>query len=48
MEDMIILMRCQFPITRFCEKRRWASDYKQAPRHATNLLPGLHHRITLE
>ena len=32
----------QFPISHYCEKVRWALDYKQVPWRAQNLLPGLH------
>ena len=32
----------QFPISHFCEKVRWALDYKEIPYQAKNLLPGLH------
>ncbi len=36
----------QMPISHFCEKIRWALDYKQLPYKAVNLLPGLHTRTT--
>ena len=32
----------QFPISHFCEKARWALDYKQLEYKKINLLPGLH------
>jgi len=32
----------QFPISHFCEKARWALDYKNIPYKTKNLLPGLH------
>ena len=32
----------QFPISHFCEKARWALDYKGVPFQPHNLLPGLH------
>ena len=32
----------QFPISHFCEKVRWALDYKSIPWQACNLLPGPH------
>ena len=37
---MIILY--QFPISHYCEKARWALDYKQLKYKVKNLLPGLH------
>ena len=36
----------QFPISHFCEKVRWALDYKGLPWRAENLLPGFHTRTT--
>jgi glutathione S-transferase len=36
----------QFPISHYCEKVRWALDYKGLPYTAKNLLPGLHLRKT--
>ena len=36
----------QFPISHFCEKVRWALDFKQLQYKQTNLLPGLHLRTT--
>ncbi|HXH02112.1 MAG TPA: glutathione S-transferase [Candidatus Competibacteraceae bacterium] len=36
----------QFPISHFCEKARWALDYKGIPWRARNLLPGPHLRTT--
>jgi glutathione S-transferase len=32
----------QFPFSHFCEKARWALDYKRAAYQTVNLLPGLH------
>lgn len=32
----------QFPISHYCEKIRWALDYKGAPYQVKNLLPGQH------
>jgi len=32
----------QFPISHFCEKARWALDYKNLPYEQINLIPGLH------
>lgn len=32
----------QFPISHFCEKSRWALDYKGLPYEVVNLLPGPH------
>lgn len=36
----------QFPISHFCEKVRWALDYKGIDYQVKNLLPGLHVRTT--
>lgn len=36
----------QFPISHFCEKARWALDYKQIPYQTINLVPGLHQNAT--
>jgi glutathione S-transferase len=36
----------QFPISHYCEKARWALDYKQIPYQAINLIPGLHLKPT--
>lgn len=36
----------QFPISHYCEKVRWALDYKGVPWRPVNLLPGLHLRTT--
>jgi glutathione S-transferase len=36
----------QFPVSHYCEKARWALDYKSVPYQTKNLLPGLH-RLTL-
>ncbi|WP_416397185.1 glutathione S-transferase family protein [Allohahella sp. A8] len=32
----------QFPISHYCEKARWALDFKGIPYEAVNLIPGLH------
>lgn len=32
----------QFPFSHFCEKARWALDYKRVSYRVVNLLPGLH------
>jgi glutathione S-transferase len=34
----------QFPFSHFCEKARWALDYKSIAYRAVNLLPGFHIR----
>jgi len=37
----------QFPISHYCEKVRWALDYKKLEYRTVNLLPGLHRaRVT--
>ena len=36
----------QFPISHYCEKVRWALDYKGVPYSKKNLLPGLHMKTT--
>lgn len=36
----------QFPISHFCEKVRWALDYKGIDYETNNLLPGLHVKTT--
>jgi len=36
----------QFPISHFCEKARWAIDYKELEHKKVTLLPGLHVRKT--
>ena len=38
----------QFPISHFCEKVRFALDYKGIDHQIKNLLPGLHTRTTLK
>jgi glutathione S-transferase len=35
----------QFEFSHFCEKARWALDYKGLPHERKNLLPGLHARV---
>ena len=35
----------QFPISHFCEKARWALDYKGLPYRRRNLLPGPHVKV---
>ena len=35
----------QFPISHFCEKARWALDFKGLDFQAKNLLPGMHIKI---
>jgi glutathione S-transferase len=35
----------QFQFSHFCEKARWALDYKGLPHTCRNLLPGLHVRV---
>lgn len=37
----------QFPISHYCEKVRWALDYKRLPYQKVNLLPGPHVRKVL-
>lgn len=32
----------QFPISHYCEKIRWALDYKKVDYQVVNMLPGLH------
>ncbi|WP_051906838.1 glutathione S-transferase family protein [Methylomarinum vadi] len=36
----------QFRFSHYCEKVRWALDYKNIPYTPVNLLPGLHARVT--
>lgn len=36
----------QFPISHYCEKSRWALDYKAIPYELVNLLPGPHMATT--
>jgi glutathione S-transferase len=36
----------QFTFSHFCEKTRWALDYKGLDYECRNLLPGLHRRVT--
>jgi len=35
----------QFEFSHYCEKARWALDYKGLPHERKNLLPGLHTRV---
>ena len=37
-----MLLLYQFPISHYCEKARWALDYKQLEHRLVNLLPGPH------
>ena len=41
-----MLILYQFPISHYCEKVRWALDFKGIPYRAVNLLPGAHTRTT--
>ncbi|RLT96323.1 glutathione S-transferase family protein [Ketobacter sp.] len=43
---MSSLVLYQFPISHFCEKARWALDYKGLDYTTKNLLPGLHVKTT--
>ena len=36
----------QFPLSHYCEKARWALDYKQIPHKRTTVLPGIHYLKT--
>ena len=36
----------QFPISHYCEKARWALDYKHVDHKVKNLLPGIHVKTT--
>jgi len=38
----------QFPISHYCEKVRWALDYKHIEHQLVNLLPGLHIKKTMK
>lgn len=38
----------QFPISHYCEKVRWALDYKDLPYKKINCLPGLHTRTAVK
>ena len=42
---MIMLTLYQFPISHYCEKVRWALDYKGLDYRVVNLLPGGHIKI---
>ena len=44
--DLKMLTLYQFPISHYCEKIRWALDYKQLDYEIKNLLPGLHTQTT--
>ncbi len=39
---MLMMTLYQFPISHFCEKVRWALDYKHIDYQKKNLIPGLH------
>jgi glutathione S-transferase len=39
---MPVITLYQFPFSHYCEKIRWALDYKGLPYRQKNLLPGLH------
>ncbi len=38
----------QFPISHYCEKIRWALDYKQLDHKKINLMPGFHAKKTMK
>ncbi|MGR9046731.1 MAG: glutathione S-transferase family protein, partial [Gammaproteobacteria bacterium] len=38
----------QFPISHYCEKIRWALDYKRLDYQVKNLLPGMHRALALK
>ena len=40
------MMLYQFPVSHYCEKVRWALDYKGIPHKVKNLLPGIHVKTT--
>ena len=40
--QQILMKLYQFPFSHFCEKARWALDYKGVTYQTVNLLPGLH------
>jgi len=40
------LILYQFPISHYCEKVRWALDYKGVPYEVRNLMPGQHVKVT--
>lgn len=42
----IMIKLYQFPISHYCEKIRWALDYKGLDYEIVNLLPGLHIKTT--
>ncbi len=46
MESKEAILLYQFPISHFCEKIRWALDFKGLPYKQINCLPGLHARQT--
>ena len=41
-KSLAMIKLYQFPFSPFCEKTRWALDYKGLPYQVHNLLPGLH------
>jgi glutathione S-transferase len=41
-KDLNMATLYQFPISHYCEKARWALDYKNIDYKVVNLLPGLH------
>jgi len=46
MESVMSRVLYQFPISHYCEKIRWAMDYKGLDYKLKNLFPGLHLRTT--
>jgi glutathione S-transferase len=42
----MVIKLYQFPISHYCEKIRWALDYKGLKHKTVNLLPGLHIKTT--
>ena len=38
----VMIQLYQFPFSHYCEKTRWALDYKGIPYRVVNLLPGVH------
>jgi glutaredoxin len=41
---ILMIQLFQFPFSHYCEKARWALDYKGIPFQTVNLLPGFHLR----